>query len=237
MTHASPVPIALFPQPHAPSPGPADLHQPHEEPAQHLVPSKAQVAVSVDAVVGAVEAKIGLGALVQDGAPRHERDLGGGPSHVQGTHQHLLRRLDPFSSEGVLGTEGATQLGAATRTPPRSASPRHQPLADQPPPSGCLWHLDQRPQAVVDSDPTKGTFGLPGQELGTPKVHGRPAQDLGDCCKDVPGLRAVLPAGHRGPGAGAGWKPGPGPTLPATLAETMASVATPRGCQGHACLT
>ena len=83
----------------------AHLHQLDQEPAQSLVSPEAEVAVGVDSVVGAVEAEGGLGGLVQDGTSGYKGNLGGGPTHVQGAHQRLLQGLDPFSREGVLGTD------------------------------------------------------------------------------------------------------------------------------------
>lgn len=62
------------------------LCQLSQEPVQDLVPPKAEVAVSVDTVVGTVQAEGDLGALVQDGALRHEADLRGGSTKVQSTN-------------------------------------------------------------------------------------------------------------------------------------------------------
>lgn len=85
--------------------------------------------MGVDAVLEAVEVEGGLGALVQDGASGHEGDLGGSPTHVQGTHQRPLWRLDPLSREGVLARDGIQARGHRADPAPLTRSPPGPPVA------------------------------------------------------------------------------------------------------------
>lgn len=127
--------------------------------------------MSIDAVVGPVQPEGNLVALVQDGALRHEADLGGGSTQVQSTNQHPLFRQNPLS-RGILTTEGMLSSGQPL-VPAAGQRAAGTGLSDQPLTLGLPVHLEEQSQDIVDSDPTKGTFILPSQDLGTPKIHRR----------------------------------------------------------------
>lgn len=64
-------------------------------------------------------------------------------------------------------------LQAARLAPAASQPPLGTGLSDQPLTLRLPLYLQEHSQDIVDGDPTKGTFILPIQDLGTPKIHRR----------------------------------------------------------------